>query len=169
MSRDFPDWVQADKAAAARREFSGTVPLKRFQRLAGMIADPGEAEVAFELSFGHDEQRQVRVEVRVTGEVPLVCQRTLRTFAHALDSQSVVGIVGTDREAESLPEDYEPLLISEGRVELAALIEEELMLGLPLVPVDPASSRIGQDDEAAADTHRPFAGLAKLKKHRDQD
>jgi uncharacterized protein len=169
MSRDFPDWVQVEKAAAARREFAGTVPLRRLKRLTGMIADPGDAEIAFELSFAHDDQRQVRVEVWVKGQVPLTCQRTLKVFFHDLDSRSVVGIVASERDAAALPDDYEPLMVTDGRVELIKLIEEEMLLGLPLVPVDPDSSRMGEDESSGADTHRPFAGLANLKKERDQD
>ncbi len=169
MSRDFPDWIQPEKAAAARREFAGTVPLKRLERLTGMIADPGEAEIAFELRFAHDDQRQVRVEVRVKGRVPLTCQRSLKVFHHELDSQSVVGIVGSERDAEALPDDYEPLMATEGRIELITLIEEEMLLGLPLVPVDPESNRLGDDKDTGADTYRPFAELADLKKERDQD
>lgn len=168
MSRDFPDWVHPDKAAAARREFSGTVPLARLERLAGMIADPGEAEVAFELAFCHDEQHQVRVEVGVSGTVPLECQRTLKVFGHVVDSHSVVGIVADDRVAESLPADYEPMLCPEGRVELARLVEEELLLALPLVPIDPDSERI-EAEAGRADTHQPFAELATLKSRRDRD
>ena len=162
MSRDFPDSVQTEKAAAARREFAGTMPLKRLERLAGMIADPGEAEIAFELAFSHDEQRQVRVDVTVRGQVPVTCQRTLKVFQYELDSHSVVGLVTSDREADALPEDYEPLLVTENRVELATLIEDEMLLALPLVPVDPESERIGSD-APPPDTHRPFAQLAGLK------
>ena len=169
MSRDFPEWVQPEKAAAARREFAGTVLLKRLERLSGMIADPGEAEIAFEVHFAHDDQRQVRVEVRVKGPVPLICQRTLKRFHHALDSRSVVGIVSSERDAEALPDDYEPMLVTDSRVELITLVEEEMLLALPLVPVDPESTRLGNDDSSGADTYRPFAGLADLKKERDQD
>ena len=168
MSRDFPDSVQIEKAAAAKREFGGTVPLTRLERLAGMIADPGESEIAFRLRFSHDDQRQVRVEVWVNGRVPLICQRSLKEFEHALDSHSVVGLISGEREADALPEDYEPFLVSEGRVELVTLIEEEMLLALPLVPVDPESERIGTE-EPPKDTHRPFAGLAGLKTDRDQN
>lgn len=166
MSRDFPDWVQTDKAAAARREFTGTVPLDRLERVAGMIADPGDAEVAFELLFSQDEQRQVRVEVAVSGTVPLRCQRTLKVFDHVVDSHSVVGIVADDRTAEALPDDYEPMLCPEGRVELIRVVEEELLLALPLVPIDPDSDRI-EPEASKADTHQPFAELASLKSDRD--
>lgn len=172
MSRDFPDWIDPDKAAAAGREFSGTVPLARLARLEGMIADVddgGDAEIEFRIVFGHDEQRQVRAEVSVSGRVPLRCERTLKVFEHPIESRSIVGIVPDDRTAESLPEDYEPLLCPDNKIELVQLIGEEVLLGLPLVAIDPASSSVpGQ--APAADTHRPFAGLGdELRKRRDKD
>ena len=169
MSRDFPDWIDPDKAAAAGREFSGTVPLARLHRLEGMIADPGDTEIDFRVVFGHDEQRQVRVEVSVSGQVPLRCQRTLKVFEQPIESSSVVGIVASDRAAESLPEDYEPLLCPDNKVELVRLIGEEVLLGLPLVPIDPASSQVGEQ-APTSDTHRPFAELAEeLRRKRDKD
>lgn len=169
MSRDFPDWIDPDKAAAAGREFSGTVPLSRLPRLEGMIADPGEAEIGFRISFGHDEQRQVRVEVAVSGMVPLYCQRSLERFEHPIESRSTVGIVADDRAAEALPENYEPLLCPDNKVELVRLIGEEVLLGLPLVPVDPRSSRVRERPGHPPDTHRPFAGLDRLRNKRDED
>jgi len=169
MSRDFPDSIDPHKAAAAGREFSGTVPLARLPRLEGMIADPGDAEIGFRVVFGYDEQRQVRVEVSVSGRVPLRCQRSLKVFDQPIESRSVVGIVPDDRTAESLPEDYEPLLCTDNKVELVRLIGEEVLLGLPLVPVDPSSPRV-EAEAPTADTHRPFAQLAdELRKTRDKD
>jgi len=168
MSRDFPDWIDAHKAAAAGREFGGTVALARLPKLEGMIADPAGAEIGFRLRFDYDQQRQVRVEVSVEGEVPLRCQRTLKVFWQAVESRSTIGIVPDDRVADSLPGDYEPLLCPDYRVELVRLIGEEVLLGLPLVPVDPASRRIAAD-AGPEDTHRPFADLAALRKLRDTD
>jgi len=168
MSRDFPDWIDPHKAAAAGREFSGTVPLAWLPRLEGMIADPGSSEIAFKVVFGQDQQRQVRADVSVSGRVPLHCQRTLEVFWHEIDSHSTVGIVPDDRAADRLPEDYEPLLCPDNKVELVRLIGEEVLLSLPLVPIAPASNRIGSG-ERQADTHRPFAGLAEMRKRRDTD
>lgn len=169
MSRDFPDWIDPHKAAAAGREFSGTVPLARLPRLEGMIADPGDAEIGFRVVFGYDEQRQVRAEVSVSGQVPLRCQRSLRVFEHPIESGSIVGIVPDDRTAEALPEDYEPLLCPDNKVELVRLIGEEILLGLPLVPIDPASPRVGSE-APTSDTHRPFEDLAEaLREKRDKN
>jgi len=164
MSRDFPDWVNPDKAASAGREYSGSMPLARMSRLEGMIADPGSAEIEFEIDFDRDDHHQIKAVVAVSGQVPLRCQRTLEVYQQAIDSRSTVGIVANDREAEALPDDYEPFLSTDGRVELVRLVGEEVLLGLPLVPIDPDSSRLPGADKKA-DTHRPFADLAeRLKK-----
>jgi uncharacterized protein len=168
MSRDFPDWVHPDKAAAARREFAGSVPVERMARLAGLIVEGRASEINFRLAFAHNELNQVRVDVEISGHVPMKCQRSLRVFDQELRSASVVGVVSTEDEVDGLPGDYEPLVCADNRLNLLDMVEEEILLGLPLVPVDPASSRIGAEP-ATADTHRPFEALAALKKDRDKD
>jgi len=165
MSRDFPDWVHPDKAAAARREFTGTVSVDRLVRLKGLVVADQMTEISFRLAFAYDELDQIRVDVEVSGEVPMQCQRTLQTFRQEIKGTSVVGIVSSEDEAAGLPEDYDPQICPDKRVQLLDLIEEEVLLSLPLVPVCPESSRIGA--EPVADTHRPFEALAALKKGRD--
>jgi uncharacterized protein len=167
MSRDFPDWVHPDKAAAARREFSGTVPTDRMPRLQGLIVEEKTAEISFRLVFSHNELRQVRVDVEISGHVPLQCQRTLKVFEQAISGASVVGIVADEGDVAGLPEDFEPQICPDHRVRLLDLIEEEVLLSLPLVPVAPDSSRMGVEPQKA-DTHRPFEALTALKKDREK-
>ena len=167
MSRDFPDWIHPGKAAAARRHFAGTVAVDRLPRLADMIVADAGGEVQFELDFALDELSQVRVDVRVNGWVPMQCQRTLATYRQPVEAESVVGVVVSEEEAAGLPEDYDPQLCPDNRLELLGLIEEEVLLCLPLVPVAPDSSRISAEPQSA-DTHRPFEALAALKNGRDK-
>ncbi len=170
MSRDYPDWLNPFKAAQARREFSGTIRLAELGPVQGLIDDPGESEIAFELAFGLDDQRQVRVRVHVSGDVPMVCQRSLRPFRQPIDSESVVAVVESEAAADGLPEDYEPLVIAEPRLGIADLVAEEVLLALPLVPRAPDSAPIGTQPATRpedADSHRPFAVLADLSRKRD--
>jgi len=51
----------------------------------------------------------------------------------------------------------------DGRLSLVALIAEGVLLTLPLVPVDPESTRL-EPEPGRSDTHRPFEALADLKK-----
>ena len=44
-------------------------------------------------------------------------------------------LVGSEREAEEAPVGWETYLAPEGRLSLAALVAEELLLALPIVPL----------------------------------
>lgn len=167
MSRDFPDWVNPDRAAAAGRIFHGSLPLSSMPRLQDLIVGDSGGEVTFTLSFSLTDQRQIRVEVEVEGWLPLRCQRSLETYRHELNSSAVVGIVADEAEMAMLPGEFEPLVCADRRLKLAELVEEEVLLGLPLVPTSPTSQRIvaeGGDDQGETETHRPFDVLATLKK-----
>ena len=136
-------------------------------RLDDLIVGDSGGEVAFTLSFSLTEQRQIRVEVEVSGWLPLCCQRSLETYRHELNSSAVVGIVADEAEIDALPGELEPLVCSDRRLKLAELVEEEVLLGLPLVPTSPKSQRITAkdgSDQGETETHRPFEVLAALKK-----
>ncbi|HEV2321072.1 MAG TPA: YceD family protein, partial [Gammaproteobacteria bacterium] len=74
-----------------------------------------------------------------------------------------------------LPPEYEPLPSGDGRVAIAELVADELLLALPLVPkhgdgevceVDQAVA-VHETPAAAEESRKnPFAELAKLKRGR---
>lgn len=137
------------------------MPLKRLDRLAGLLAaDEGEAE--FHLAFSFDGQGQVCVHSRVSAEPWLMCQRTLKPYRQPLSGESTVGIVDDERRVDELPEDYEPWVCSDGRLELTDLVAEELILALPLVPRSPDSKPLAAPEKPGR--QRPFEVLAELKR-----
>lgn len=171
MSRDFPDWVDPVKAAAGGRRFAGTMPLAWMQRVSDLIAGD-EGEIAFRLAFDRDTQGHVRVAVHISGHVPLVCQRTLVVYDHPLDAGTEVAVVESEAAAATLPEDCEPVICSDRRLALVRLVEEELLLALPLVPRRPDTEPPDGDSIAAPDDEPqddgpdsgPFAELARLRR-----
>jgi uncharacterized protein len=182
MSRDFPDIVDPWKAADGRRGFGGTIPLARFTRLAELLAPEGAGgiawgEAAFEAVFGYDEQGLVTIRVAVQAELPLVCQRSLEAYVEHVDRVSEVAVITDVSDEESLPEIYDPVLVEDRRLELASLVEEELLLAVPQVPRKPGAGEPGLpadvslEDAPAKETervHKPFAGLAGLMKEKDR-
>lgn len=189
MSREFPDLLDPWKAADGRRSFQGTMPVRRMQRLTPMLApeNGGSArgapvhwpDVAFSARFGYDEQGTVIVDLRVEAELPLVCQRSLEPYVERIVRRSRLAVIETVAEQDRLPDDYEPVLVESGRLALVDLVEDELLLGLPQVPRNPAVAEIGPEagaaDESAAPederepTHRPFADLAGLLRKRSAE
>ena len=49
-------------------------------------------------------------------------------------SDFALGIVNTIDEANALPERYEPALATEGNLALREMIEDEIILNLPIIP-----------------------------------
>lgn len=143
------------------------MPLARLPRVADLVVGDGDDEIRFVLAFSRNELGQVKVDVEISGRVQMRCQRTLAIFEQPLDSRSVVGVVASEDDADALPDDYEPVLCPDQRLELASLVEEEVLLSLPLVPIDPASSPVGQAVAEEEETQRPFEVLAELRKKRE--
>lgn len=175
MSRDFPNWIDVGRAAQAGRRFAGQARLEWMPRVLDLLDSPAaEDAIAFEIAASCDEQNVARLDVHVHGEVPMICQRTLKRYWQAIDSAAPVAVVADEAMVAGLPENLEPKIAPEGRVRLVDLVEDELLLALPLVPRDPDSAPVddagggfgdGPGSEAGEQEPRgPFAELARLRK-----
>jgi uncharacterized protein len=137
MSVTLPSSVDAWREVRARRSFQGKLPLSAFKRLGDVIASP-EGEVEYELDFGRDDLGIAYVAVRAKASPTLICQRSLEPFQLPVEVDARLGLIVEEREEASLPPGYEPLLLEQdGKLDPLATIEDELLLALPLVPVNP--------------------------------
>jgi len=172
MSVTLPESVDAWRMVSARRSFEGTLPIARLVRLREMLA-ADDGEVAYELDFGRDSLGISYVDVRAQASLAVVCQRSLEPFLLPVNVNARLGLIKLERDEAGLPPDCEPLLIADdGQLNPADVIEDELMLALPLVPINP-ESRL--PDEVTSDEseegfsgeerrENPFAVLRELKK-----
>ncbi|MBB6064519.1 uncharacterized protein HNR76_001055 [Pseudoxanthomonas broegbernensis] len=152
---------------ATGRRFEGGVPLSAMARLGGSLAD-AEGECRFALEFGCDALQVPFVELSIEAGLPLVCQRSLERFVFPVKSVQRLGLIRDEADDAALPPGYEALLVPEdGQLRPLDLVEDELVLALPVVPVAPDSRPIdhtwsaGEEEQQAAS---PFAALASLKK-----
>jgi uncharacterized protein len=152
--------------AAVEREFA----IAGFARLRDRLAEP-TGSVRARAEFGLEGRWPV-ARLAVASEVVLTCQRCLGPVRRKLESTSRV--VFADESAPELPEGYEPVGGDPRRLDLAALVEDELLLGLPLIPQHEAgedcslpggAEGAAEDDTQTVEMLRPFAGLKDLLKH----
>lgn len=157
---------------AARRSFEGTLPIASLRRLCEALAS-SDGEVSFELDFGRDSLGTSYVDVRASAPLSLICQRSLEPFVLPVALQARLGLIRDERDEAGLPPECEALLVAEdGRLSPADVIEDELLLALPLIPVNPDYSLpaevTGHDPEpgsaSAVHAENPFAVLRELKK-----
>jgi uncharacterized protein len=172
MSGRLPETVQWDRLTEGGETLRGMLALRGMTRLASCLLD-SEGDVDVELEFGIDAQqiRYLRGHLRAT--LRLVCQRCLQPLSCPLDIDVCLGLLLSEEEMERLPQRYDPYMFDQRTVALKTIIEDELMLALPLVPlhdadhcrIDPAYA-IAEEPALPieAETRRPFAGLDALIK-----
>lgn len=151
---------------AARRGVEDRLPLSSLTRLRDSLIDC-EGDVRFALDFGQDDLKVPYVEVRIDAALPLQCQRSLDRFELPVQIVQRLGLIRDEADEAGLSPGYEPLLVPEdGMLRTAELVEDELILAVPVVPVAPGSGAIERDwspsDEERERAH-PFAALRSLK------
>ncbi len=159
--------VDMRRLVASKSSISGDWPLARLERLRDLLEDT-KGEVEYRLQFDTDEWGNAFVDVTTRAALNLLCQRSLHVYAEVVDRSQRLGLIETEADEAALPEGYEPHLLSDQPIRLIDLVEDELILSLPLVPAAPESETMhqtGQDASKAETTERqsPFAMLASLK------
>lgn len=106
------------------------------------------------------------------GDVWLTCQRCLQPFQQSLAVDAKVRFVRDEAQAEALDAELEEDVLALPRwLDLRTLIEDELLLALPLVPrhercpepLPTGSSDRAEDEDQANERPNPFAVLQALK------
>ena len=109
------------------------------------------------------ENNLLVIAIRLQAQVQLQCQRTLEIYTQAISAESTVALVADDATAATLPSAYEPLVADARSLDMAALLSEELLLALPLVPTASHTEPVRETLTAAADAdNNAFAMLGDL-------
>lgn len=111
----------------------------------------------------------LRLTVHTT--LPQICQRCLEPVDVPVQVAREFRFVQSEAVAEQQDDEFEEdLLVTSRDFDLAALVEDEVLLAMPLVPrheVCPVKVKMGAADidfEAPVEKPNPFAMLAQLKK-----
>ncbi len=159
-----PERIEPVGLADAGRSFRGEVPVSELMRLRPSLSSAdGRLKVALE--FRLDERRIRTLAGCIEGSVDLVCQRCLETLRFPLDLEFRLGIVSSNEEIDRLPDGYEPLLVTGEPLRTFDVVEDEVLLAIPVVPlhegVDGCES--GYVNQPLAEKENPFSVLKKLK------
>jgi len=172
MSEGWSKLLDVGPLADARAQVDFSIPLKEFPRVAPLLAaTDGAASGRVEFSR---EGRIAVAEVNIAAQLSVLCQRCLAPFIIPVAARGRVALVGSSAEGEQVPEELETVLAPEHRISTRDLVEEELLLALPLVPRHEdvgcagakAGTAAGQESQAepAGERHRPFEQLSELFK-----
>ena len=166
-----PHQIDPFRLAEAGAQLSGNLPLRQFSRLRELLAEDG-GEIAVQLDFEVDELGVPVVLGKVSATLSLMCQRCLGAYTFPVDAKIALAWVKTAQEADKLPLRYEPYVVEQTPLLLNDVIEDELLLALPQIPMHeaadcPASKLLKQHKKVTEEPEQkanPFAVLSKLKR-----
>ncbi len=164
-----------DVAAACRQGavLQGEWAIAGMERLAASLAGPSDAAAAWQarasLKPVAGGEPELWLDLAAQAEVPLQCQRCLQPMAMALEVDRRFRFARSEEEAAELDElSEDDVLALPQRLDLAELLEDELILALPLVPRhdDACPEPLplpAEEPEAEDEAPHPFAALAALR------
>lgn len=146
------------------------MPLAGFERLCDSLAENAGA-IVIKLGFERDERRAVTIHSELEVEVKMVCQRCLELVALPIRSECHYAVVKEGADTQSLPKGYDVLEVGEDPLDLLTLVEDELLLALPIVPAhapeecqQPAGAVESEPSKDEVSRSNPFSVLAQLKR-----
>jgi uncharacterized protein len=141
LNKKLPTHVDPIRFAENATDLHGALPISNMLRLAPSLANnTGDAQV--HIQFGMDDRIRF-AKGRVTAELAVQCQRCLEPFVYELNSEFAFGMVATDEKAKELPARYEPVMVSAEGLNIPEMIEEELIINLPIVLMhDPKDCKV---------------------------
>jgi uncharacterized protein len=180
-----PLYEDARKAFLQERDLAGFVALERLPRiekLANLTGhDPAAVRAEARLHFGRGSGGHRQITGIVSMQLPVTCQRCLEPVVIELRDDVALRVLLDEAEIADLEPEWDPWIEQDQRLLLAAIVEEQLMLSMPIVALHEAPAcevaaqplatgaepqELGQVDDSASN---PFAVLAKLKGDSQED
>ena len=144
----------------------GFLSISDLPRLHDLLASV-EGQVKYRLAGSLGPNREPQLELQAEGALMLRCQRCLEGVAHVLDVDGLLELVDEEAELssealqENLEDDFRDFIPAQKDLDVVSLIEEEILLSLPVVPRH--DNCVLPDSGKAAAKDSPFAVLAGLK------
>lgn len=172
-----PRRLDVEAFARAAGSLAGEVSLRDFSRLGELLMAgtdlAGHVMWRAEGAWRRDRAGRERAQLRLLAEteVPMQCQRCLAPLHQPLAVDRPFAFAASEDEAAQLDEDCdEDMLVLSRSFDLIDLLEDELLLALPLVPRHdscpeplPALPAVMASDEEVA-RENPFRALEVLRR-----
>lgn len=136
MSGALHSWYSLpDLAGLAQRGvvLEGAIQLAKCGRLQKLLnSDAGCVEARLVFSKSHDEL--LLMQLQCAARLELICQRCLKPVVHEVSEQVEFAIADNEDSLAVLPQGVDLIALQGDRFQPATLIEDELIVSLPLVP-----------------------------------
>jgi len=171
MHQKLPIEIDPFRLAKSGLTLEGELSLNKMARLSEALHDDS-GSVYVKMNFDIDK---VLGTPFMNGEfkasLSLICERCSEPMQYDVDIRCSLALLSNERKIESLADQYEPWVIdNDNPVLLSSIVEDELILAIPLIPKHdhsclPAEAWFAGDviEEDVEEKVSPFAVLSALK------
>jgi len=149
-----------------KAEYRGQIAFAEMPRLTSMLLGrDGYADVSF--GFTLNELGHAMIEGHYQANLQVECQRCLEPMTYCIDQAFNLLIDASEEDIESFQLDS--VYTSEGYLDVFEVIEDELILALPIIMMHEESNcntywhAESEQETPPAEKHNPFAVLETLK------
>ncbi len=164
-------WPVVDSVQFARQhgDVHRSVAIAELERLASMVS-AAEADFDVRLEGFEDTERRPCLRLQISGRVPLVCQRCLEPLTLEIAANRSFVLAHREQDLPDLSEEDDEIesLLADGKLNALALVEDEILLQIPMAPMHEEGSCV--PPESAADrreTGSAFGVLGTLMNTKD--
>ncbi len=181
LSSDPKVLSRIDFCAPQSYQGAGFLEISALPRVAedASSVEPGDGfqwELKTHFANSPGSEPQQILELAVKGRIHLVCQSCLQDCGLDLAQQSRFVIVATEEEADTFPmeDDQQEPLVASQHFDLLGLIEDEILLSIPLIPKHPEGAcqphtssfgGVGEASDVSEKPQNPFNILKNMKKN----
>jgi DUF177 domain-containing protein len=143
------------------KELRGEIPVAEMPRLQDVLTAP-DGEVAYILRGFRDEGGNLMLELALNGLCQLRCQRCLQGMDYPIKQVSRLMLADEQPEDELSADDFDSIP-PDAHLDVAALVEEEILLSLPFAPRHEPGVCQAEATGLQTGAKSPFAVLRSLK------
>lgn len=162
-----PEQVVVDSLAFARgaKALRGKIPVADLPRLHDYLYSM-TGIIEYELRGAVNAQGKPQLHLAIQGKIGLTCQRCLGELEQNVDQVHDLQLIESPNDFPEIAEENPTVdcILAEAELDVLALLEEEIILGLPLSPRhDTAVCCINIVDDSSRAGKTAFAPLSALK------
>ncbi len=170
MAKALPSSIDLSTAVKKEWQLQGELLLDDLKRMPTELIASTETLIKYEILFKHSKTVLGEAIIRIESTLELICQRSLETFEFSLLTNSVIGFINEMDDEDKLGKDVSPSWVENMQVNPRVLLEDEILLMIPDVPLKPGAELNSQYLSGYSDSkpetnnkQNPFAALEQLK------
>jgi uncharacterized protein len=159
--------IRPERISGKPEVWQGVFTAANLERLEESLAGP-DGELRYRITASLDAGRRKVVSCIIEGFVFLTCQTSLEAFRHDVAIDDRLVLVDTEAELPGIAEesDAEDYLVADEPLDIRDLVEDAVLLALPMVPRKPGLGEVAGGIDSGATRPSPFAALASLKRRK---